>query len=101
MAGVGSLTSEFEEHAREDFKAQVLFITQTIGPTVEHTDPVVETFHKTQRHFVPRFTVSRDPVPMTVNHAGKFLVGLQALPFERLFPVFKKATSPSLTLVVP
>src|ERR1019366_693401 len=99
--GLWFLGSDFRQHASEDFKSKILFIAQTIGPTLEHTDPVVETLHKTQRHFIPRLAVSRDAVPMPLDHAGKFLVGFQTLPFERLLPVLKKAPSPSLALVAP
>src|SRR5437763_9517111 len=79
----------------------MLFISKTIRPTLADADFIVETFHKTQRHLVPGLAVSSDAVPMQVNHAGKFLVGLQTPPFKRLPPVFKETPCPSLALVGP
>jgi hypothetical protein len=95
------MSSDVRPHAGWDFEPKILFIAQTAGSTLEDSDFGVETLHKTQRHFVPGLAVSRDPVPMTVNHAGKFLLGLQTLPFERLLPVLKEAPRPRLALAVP
>ena len=95
------VASEFWQHAREDFEPQILFVMETVGATLEHADPVVKALYKAQRHFIPRLAVSRDTFPMTIDHTGKFFIRFQALPFERLLPVLKKATSPNLTLVVP
>jgi hypothetical protein len=38
---------------------------------------------------------------MTIDHLGKFLVGLQALPLERGTPVVEEASGPGFALIAP
>ena len=68
---------------------------------MDHANLVVQTFYESQRHFILRLAIGGDAVPVTVDHRGELLVGLEALPLERGAPVLKEAPSPTLPLVVP
>src|SRR4030095_13914240 len=48
-----------------------------------------------------RLAVRCNAIPVTLNHLGKLLVGLETLPFERITPVVKEPSGPALRLVVP
>src|SRR5208282_2079167 len=68
---------------------------------LEDADLVVEAFDKAERDLVLRLAVGGDAVPMTVDHLGELLVGLEPLPFQAGAPVLEEAPRPSLPLVVP
>ena len=38
---------------------------------------------------------------MGLNHSGELLVGMQALPFEAVFPTCEKGASPAFGAVIP
>lgn len=83
--------SDSREHASKNFQTQALVIFQPMRPALDDTYPVSQTFHEAERHFVLRFAEGGNAVPMTSDHIGKFLVGLQPLPLERGAPIFEKA----------
>ena len=93
--------SEHRQHAGEDFQTEVLFVAQPVCSSLDDADFVVEPFDEAQRDFVLRFAVSGDAIPVTINHVGELLVGLQSLPLERCAPVFEEAPRPALVLVAP
>ena len=68
---------------------------------MKHTDLVVEAFDKTQRHFVFRLAIGSNPIPMGIDHLGKFLVRFQALPLELIAPVLEELSRPGFPGVAP
>src|SRR5437773_7536575 len=46
-------------------------------------------------------TIRCNPFPMVINHLGKLLVGLQALPLQGSSPVLKEVPCPAFFLIVP
>ena len=42
-----------------------------------------------------------DAIPMTINHLGKLLIGLEPLPLEACPPVLEEAPRPALAFVAP
>ena len=40
--------SDFWQHAREDFEAEVLFVSKSVGPSLDHADLVVDPFNEPQ-----------------------------------------------------
>jgi hypothetical protein len=84
--------SEFRQHAGQDLQAQIFFVAQSVGPTLDDADLVVEAFDEAERDLVLRLAVGGDAVPMSIDHLGEFLVGFQALPLSRS----SRATSSSL-----
>jgi hypothetical protein len=94
--------SEFRQRARQDFEPQVLFIPQSVGAPLDDAYLVVEPFDKTQRDiFILWLAVSGNAVSVIIDHLGKRLVALQALPFETGTPVLKELPRPSLMFIVP
>src|SRR5712691_4666556 len=93
--------SERRQYAGEDFEAEVLFVAEPVGATLEHTDLVVQPLDEAERDLVLRAAVGRDPLPVPLNHRGELLVGPQALPLERRPPVLEEAARPALAPVVP
>ena len=81
---------DFRQHAAEYFEPEVFLITQPVSPALNHTDLVVESFDEAQRHFVFRLAVSRDTIPMGVDHLSEILVRLQALPLKLIAPVLEE-----------
>src|SRR5262249_49682509 len=45
--------------------------------------------------------VSLDDVPVSLDHLGKLLEGLQALPLEGIPPVVEEPASPARSLIIP
>src|SRR6516164_7536325 len=77
------------QHAGENLEAEVFFVAQSIGSSLEHADFVVEAFDETERDLVFRFAIGGDAVPVTIDHVGEALVGSETLPFEAGPPVLK------------
>jgi hypothetical protein len=63
--------------------------------TLDHADLVVEPLDERERDLVLRPAVGGNAVPMTIDHLGKFLVGLDPLPSEVRAPVLEEAPSPA------
>src|SRR5882724_8210408 len=80
---------------------QILFVPQPIRAPLEDTDFVVEALHKTQRHFVLRVAEGRDPIPMTLDHLRKLLIGLEPLPLEGRTPSVEEPPRPALFVITP
>src|SRR5712691_1668592 len=93
--------SERRQYAGEDFEAEVLFVAEPVGATLEHTDLVVQPLDEAERELVLRAAVGRDPLPVPLNHRGELLVRRQALPLQRRPPVLEEAARPALPAVVP
>ena len=93
--------SKWPEHAGEDLEAEILLVAKTVGSTLDDTDLVVESLDEAERYLVLGAAVCRDAVPVAVDHPGELLVGLEALPFERVPPVLEEAPGPALPGVVP
>jgi len=54
-----------------------------------------------ERHLVLWLAVGGDPIPVSINHLSKLLVGFQALPLQAGAPVLDEAPRPAFALVVP
>src|ERR1035437_369962 len=72
--------SDFWQHAGEDFEAKVLFVSKSVGPSLDDADLVVDSFDEPQRHLVLLLAIRRDPVPVLLDHPRELLVRLEALP---------------------
>src|SRR2546421_4970785 len=72
--------SEFRQHARKDFEAKILFVSKSVGPSLDDADLVVDPLDEAQGHLVLLMAIRRDSVPMFLDHPGKLLVRLEALP---------------------
>src|SRR5438309_3057171 len=93
--------SQLWQHRSQYLEAQIFFVSQAVSAPLDDANLVVEPFNESQRHFVLWPAVSGNPIPVTLNHRGKFLKGLKPLPFERRHPVLKEAPGPTLALVTP
>src|SRR6185437_3558985 len=93
--------SQRRQHGREDLEPKVLLIAKPVGASLDDADLVVESLDEAECHLVFRFAVSRDPLPVALDHGGELLVGLEALPSESGAPVIEEAASPAFPLVVP
>lgn len=89
--------SDRGEHAGENFQPQVLFLLQSIRPALDDANLVVHTFNETERHLAER----GNPIPMTLNHFRKLLIGLEPLPLESGLPVLEELARPRLARVTP
>jgi len=89
------------QHAGEDFEPQVVFVVQAVGAALDHPDLVVEPLDEAERDFVLGSAVSRDAVPMTVDHHGELLVWLEPLPLEARAPVLEEAPCPAFAFIAP
>src|SRR4030095_11191889 len=92
---------DLREHAGEDLQAQILFVAQSIGATLKDPDLIVQAFDKPEGDFVFPVTICRNPIPMTLDHLRKLLIGFQPLPLQGSAPVLKEAPCPAFLLVVP
>src|SRR2546427_5094677 len=93
--------SQLRQHRSQYLKAQIFFVSKAVSTPLDDANLIVEPFDESQRHFVLRSAVSGNPIPMTLDHLGKFLIGLKPLPFERRLPVLKEAPCPTFALVAP
>ena len=73
---------DLRKHAGKDLEAQVLLIAQTIGTALKDADFVVETLDEAEGDFVLGTAISGDAVPVTIDHRGELLVGLEPLPSQ-------------------
>ena len=93
--------SERRQHEGEDLEAQVLFVAQAVGATLEHADLVIEPFDESETDLVLRPAVGSDAVPVALDHLGELLVWREALPLEACTPVVEEAARPALAFVAP
>ena len=93
--------SDCGQHTGEDLEAEVLLVTKAVRTALEDAHLVVEPLDKAECDFVLDSAVGRDAIPVTFDHLRELLVGLEALPLERLAPILEEAPSPSLAGVVP
>src|SRR5689334_6184941 len=93
--------SDFRQHAREDFETKVLFIPQSVCPSLDDADLVVDPLDETQGHLVLLMAIRRDPVPVLLDHPGELLVRLEPLPPHGRLPTLEESPRPHLPLVVP
>src|SRR4051794_5645939 len=93
--------SDFWQHAREDFEAKVLFVSKSVGPSLDDADLVVDPFHEAQGDLVLLLAIRRDPVPVVLDHPGELLVRLETLPPQGRLPSLEKSPRPHLPFVVP
>src|SRR4030042_3111150 len=89
------------QHASQDFEAEIFFIPQSIGATLNHPDLVVEALDKAQRDLVLWETVGCDSLPVAVDHLGEFLERFQFLPFQGRTPILEELPGPCNAAVVP
>src|SRR6516162_11222127 len=89
------------QHAGEDLEPQIVLVAQAVSTALDHPDFVVEPLDEAERDLVLRLAIRRDAVPVTVDHGGELLVGLQPLPLEAPTPVLEEAPCPALALVAP
>ena len=87
--------SDFWQHARQDFEAEILLVSKSVGSSLDDADLVVESFDEPQRYLVPLLAVRRDPIPVLLDHPSKLLERLQSLPPQgpgpaHTFPLMEK-----------
>src|SRR5215475_1515043 len=95
------MISQLRQHRSKNFQSQIFFVSKAVSPSLDDTNFVVQSLDKSQRHFVLRSAVSRNTLPMTLNHLGKFLKRSEPLPFECCLPVLKEAPRPPFALIAP
>src|SRR5215510_14725092 len=93
--------SQLRQHRSENLESQIVFVSQSVGPPLDDTNLVVQSFDESERDFVFRSAVRGDAVPMRLDHLRKLLIGPKPLPFERRLPVLKEAPRPAFALVAP
>src|SRR3954453_14607037 len=93
--------SDFWQHAGEDFEAKILFVSKSVGASLDHADLVVDPFDEPQGHLVLFMAIRRDPIPMSLDHPGELLVRLEPLPPQGRPPSVEESPRPNLPLVVP
>ena len=92
--------SHLDERSQH-FQLEILHVSDPIGAALNDTDFVVESFHKTEGHFMIRTAVTDDALPMALHQSDKFLVRLQTTPFELSLPVLKELERPRGIPVIP
>jgi len=92
---------DLREPAGEDLQAQILFVAQSIGTALKDPDLIVQAFNEPEGDFVLSVTICRHPIPMTLDHLRKLLIGFQPLPLQGRAPGRKEAPGPAFLLVVP
>ena len=85
----------------ENLEIKVLHVPDAVRAALNHPYLIVESFHKTEGHFVIRTTVTDDTLPMALDHFGELLVRFEAAPFELLLPVLKELLGPGGILIIP
>ena len=96
-----SKTLYLREHARQNLQAQIFLVAQSISPSLQNTNLVIQSFDKAQRHLVLRLTIGSDAIPVANDHQGEILVRLQALPLQSRPPVLHEPSCPAFLLVIP
>src|SRR3954467_4535530 len=91
--------SDFRQHAREDFEAEVLFVSKSVSPSLDDADLVVDPFDEPQGHLVLHMAIRRDPVPVLLDHPGELLVRPEALPPQSRLPSLEESPRPHLPFV--
>ena len=51
----------------EDFQPQIFFITQSVCSSLNDANLVVQGLDESERHFIFRFVISGDFIPMSIN----------------------------------
>ena len=92
---------DIEEARLLQDEAQIFLVVQSIGSTLEDADLVVEALDEAERDLVLWLAVGGDAVPVALDHVGKALFGLEALPLEAGAPVVEEAPCPAFAPVVP
>src|ERR1700690_4260040 len=86
--------SELGQHARENLQSEVFLIAQSVRSPLNDANLVVQSFHESERDLVLWLAVGGDPIPMSINHLSKFLVGFESLPLEAPPPPPQKQPRP-------
>jgi hypothetical protein len=92
---------DLRKHAGKDLEAQLFLIAQTIVTALKDADFVVETLDEAEGDFVVGMAIRGNAVPVTVDHLGECLIGLEPLSSKCRFPVLEEAPCPDLAPVVP
>jgi hypothetical protein len=74
-------------HRSQDCPSKAFFVSQPIGATLDDSYLAVQPPDQAERHLVLRLAVSRNAVPVSLDHFGKPLVWLQTLPLQARAPV--------------
>src|SRR5271157_597899 len=104
FAGSSGWLSRILEHrqsAGQDLEAKIFLVAQPVGSALDDADLVVEPFDETEGDLVLRLAIGGYSIPVTLDHIGELLVGLEPLPLERCAPILKEAPCPTLVLVAP
>src|SRR5450755_2953748 len=92
---------EFGQHASEDLQPQVVFVAQSVCSALDDADLVIQALHEAEGDLVLWPAVGGDPVPMSFDHRGEFLIRLESLPLQTRSPVLEESPCPALAFVVP
>ena len=92
---------QFRQARGQDFQLEIFLVAQAVRSTLNDANFVVEAFDEAEGDFVARVAVGGDAVPVSLNHLGKRLVGLQALPTKLRLPIVKKLSRPGFGSIRP
>src|SRR3990172_8280049 len=67
----------------------------------EAGDVVIQPLDEPEGHLVLDLAVGGDPLPMSVDHLGEFLVRRESLPLQARAPVLEEFACPALALLLP
>ncbi len=95
------MISPLRKERRNDFKSQVVHVSNAKGATLDDSNFIVEAFHETERDFVIGFAIADDAIPMALDERNKVLERFQAAPTQLALPVGEKFAGPGGTVVVP
>src|SRR6266849_2386122 len=89
------------QERRDDLEIQILIVMVAVGATLQDADLVVQALDHPEADLVLRMAVRDDTLPMPLDHVGKALEGLEALPLQTISPEDEEGASPDGILVVP
>ncbi len=95
------MISPLRKERRNDFKSQVVHVSDAKGATLDDSNFVVEALHETEGNFMIRLAVADDAVPMTFNQSNKVFEWFHPAPTQLAFPVAEKFTGPRGIVVIP
>src|SRR5918992_3259061 len=95
------MVSQGRQHTGKYLQPEILLVTQSVGAPLDDADLVVKSLDEAEGDLVLGLAIGGDPLPMTLDHFGEFLIGFQALPLETGLPILEETPCPAFALVAP
>src|SRR6266542_2771242 len=92
---------ERRQEGCDDLEVQVVVVVVAVGATLQNADLIVKALDDPETYLVVGMAVRDDAVPMPLDHIGKALVGLEALPLQAVAPSVEEGTGPDGVGVIP